>query len=299
MPDQNSYGFLLIDKPTDITSFSVLHQIYKHFHFSRAKQKLGHGGTLDPAASGLLVAAVGKATRLLRFFLGSDKRYLARVHLGARTTTDDATGEVTETAPFGHITREMLESALDAFRGPIKQVPPDFSALHVNGKRAYELARKGKDVELPERDATIYENVLTDCALPDDPVFGLDIACSGGTYIRSIARDLGEVLGCRAHLCGLRRTESCHFNITQAHSLSSLLSQDELTPYLMPCEEALSFLPAVSLSKKEANDLMAGRPLKLRPLPKGAYRLQCEDTPKLLAVAEVGEKLELTRVATT
>jgi len=298
MSDQLNYGFLLIDKPTGISSFSVLHQIDKHFSLSRAKQKLGHGGTLDPAASGLLVAAVGKATRLLRFFLGSDKRYLAHVRLGASTTTDDAMGEVTETAPYEHITRAHIEEALNAFRGPIKQVPPDFSALHVNGKRAYELARKGREIDLPARDAMIYENLLTACDLPNDPVIQLDIACSGGTYIRSIARDLGQNLGCHAHLCGLRRTQSCRFNLSQAHTLSHLIEQPALAPYLMPCEQALSFMEAVKLTQREADFLMAGRPVNFKHLKPGAYRLQREDDPKLLAVVEVGDKIDITRVDT-
>ncbi len=298
MSEQLNYGFLLIDKPTGISSFSVLHQLDKHFSLSRSKQKLGHGGTLDPAASGLLVAAVGKATRLLRFFLGSDKRYLAHVRLGARTTTDDAMGEVTETAPFEHLHRDHIEQALDAFRGPIKQVPPDFSALHVNGKRAYELARKGREIELPARDATIYENTLTACDLPNDPVIQLDIACSGGTYIRSIARDLGQNLGCYAHLCGLRRTQSCRFDLSQAHTLDHLLEQSSLAPFLLPCEQALSFMEAVKLSQREAEFLMAGRPVNFKHLKPGAYRLQCEDNPKLLAVLEKGDGINITRVDT-
>ena len=149
-------GFLLIDKPTGLSSFQVLRKIDHHFHISRNGQKIGHGGTLDPEASGLLVAAIGRATRLLKYFLGSDKHYLADICLGRSTTTDDATGETRQEGPWQHLSRHDVENALTQFRGTIQQIPPDFSALHVQGKRAYHLAAEGKPVHLEPRSVTIY-----------------------------------------------------------------------------------------------------------------------------------------------
>ncbi len=290
------HGFLLIDKPTGVTSFNVLHQIDKHFSLGRQGYKVGHGGTLDPEASGLLVAAVGQATKLLRFFLGSDKRYLAQFHLGERTTTDDATGEVIETAPWEHVTRDDVERALDTQRGHIQQIPPNFSAIHVQGKRAYDLARAGKDLALPAREATIYLNKLTACDLPNSPILGLDIACSGGTYIRSIARDLGETLGCHAHMCSLRRIQSCRFDIAQATPLAELLAATELDPFVLPCESALAHLPALTLSTKQVQRLMQGQFVDFKRYEQGVYRVQEGDDPTLKAVVEINDKIEITRI---
>lgn len=280
-------GFLLIDKPTGPSSFSILKQIDRRFHLTRSKQKIGHGGTLDPEASGLLVAAIGRATRLLKFFLGSDKHYLADFCLGRSTTTDDATGETLEEAPWQHLTQTDVENALSAFRGTIQQVPPNFSALHVQGKRAYELAAQGKTVVLEPREITLYHTELTHCDLPQSPVISLSIACSGGTYIRSIARDLGQKLGTRAHMCALRRTQSCRFDIEQAHTLDDILAQDDLASLMIPAEQALAHFPAIALSPKAAFDLMHGYAVHFSAYAPATYRIQCGEDPKLLAVLEL------------
>lgn len=293
-------GFLLIDKPTGPSSFSILKQIDRRFHLSRTKHKIGHGGTLDPEASGLIVAAIGRATRLLKYFLGSDKHYLANICLGRSTTTDDATGETLEEAPWQHLTQTDVENALSAFRGTIQQVPPIFSALHVQGKRAYELAAKGKEVILEPREVTLYNTSLTHCDLPQSPVISLSIACSGGTYIRSIARDLGQKLGTRAHMCALRRTQSCRFDLAQAHTLDAILAHDDLSQLLIPAEQALAHFPVISLSARTADKLMHGLPVDFSGYSAANYRIQCGDDPKLLAVVEINadKTIAITRIDT-
>lgn len=279
-------GFLLIDKPTGISSFGALKQLNRHFQIQRQSGKLGHGGTLDPNASGLLVAAVGKATRLLRFFLGSDKRYLATVRFGMQTSTDDTEGESIAEAPFTHINVEQIEQALTAFSGTILQVPPNFSALHVDGKRAYQLARHGEHLELSPRQVTIHAIKLGTCMLPSESDLELDIACSGGTYIRSIARDLGLALHSRAHLAALRRTSACHFDIAKAHSLSFLLEQDHLEPFIHSCDEAMSQFSAVKLGMGDVIRLLHGQPVNLHLSEEGVYRIHCVDNGRMAAVVE-------------
>lgn len=250
-------GFLLVDKPTGISSFGALQQLNKRFLIQKNAKKLGHGGTLDPNASGLLVAAIGRATRMLRYFLGSDKRYRAHIRLGEQTTTDDTEGEIIARAAFDHITLRQVESAIPAFTGTITQIPPAFSALHVDGKRAYELARKGVEFELTPREVSVYRMDIVEFR---PPVLELDIACSGGTYIRSIARDLGKALGTVACLEALRRTESCHFSIEQAHTLDKLSALDDLDPCIIPVDQGMAHFKRLHPPKREIHRLLNGLP---------------------------------------
>lgn len=280
------HGFLLIDKPTGISSFGVLKQINRKFQIQRTAGKLGHGGTLDPNASGLLVAAIGKATRLLRFFLGSDKRYLATVRFGTQTTTDDSEGEILAKADFTHINADHILQTLHMFQGTISQVPPDFSALHVDGKRAYQLARHGERPELAPREVVIHDIQIKACQLPNAPDLELDIACSGGTYIRSIARDLGYAMDSRAHLAALRRTEACHFDITQAHPLDFLLAQENIEPFLHSCDKAMAYLQAVKLNKNGITKLLHGQPVNMHLEKDGIYRIICSDNERMAAIVE-------------
>ena len=293
-------GFLLIDKPVGPSSFFVLKQIDRHFHLSRNQCKIGHGGTLDPDASGLLVAALGRATRLLKYFLGSDKHYFADICLGRATTTDDASGETLHEAPWQHLTQKDIEHVLPSFCGTIQQVPPNFSALHVQGKRAYELAAQGKPVSLAPRPVTLYSNTLVQCDLPRSPVFSLSVACSGGTYIRSLARDIGLALGTRAHMCALRRTRSCRFDIAQAHTPDAILAQKDLASLILPCEQALAHFPAIVLDARQAFALMHGYAVDFSAYAPATYRIQCGDDPKLLAVVEIStdRTLHVTRIET-
>ncbi|MBO4350795.1 MAG: tRNA pseudouridine(55) synthase TruB [Proteobacteria bacterium] len=274
-------GFLLVDKPTGISSFGTVQQLNKRFSIQKNAKKIGHGGTLDPNASGLLVIAVGKATRLLRFFLGSDKRYTAQIQFGSRTTTDDSEGEVIAEAPYEHITEEAILEGLHDFRGTILQIPPTYSALHIDGKRAYELARKGHEVQMSPRQVHIDRIDMTQCHLP---TIELDIACSGGTYIRSIARDLGKRLHSEAHLSELRRTEACHFSVRQAHTLEFLMQQESIEPYLLPIDQGMHHFNRIDAKHAEVHKLLNGLPANFNVDKDGIYALWFKD--QLVAMFE-------------
>ena len=277
-------GFLLVDKPIGISSVGAIKELNKRHSLQRKSGKVGHGGTLDPYASGLLVVAVGKATRLLRFFLGSDKRYVADFRFGERTATDDREGEVVATAPYAHVTRERLEEALCGFRGEIMQVPPVFSAVHVDGKRAYDLARSGREVELAPRPVTIHAIEILECALPDAPNLRLDIRCSGGTYIRSIARDLGRAVESEAYMAELRRTGACHFDIAQATPLDKLVATDDIESFLVPCVRAMKDFPQLPRKDDEILRLLRGLPVNFHVSRDGIYSVTGRG--RLVAVLE-------------
>ncbi|MEE8440432.1 MAG: tRNA pseudouridine(55) synthase TruB, partial [Spirochaetia bacterium] len=190
-------GVVLMDKSEGESSFSALGNLKHHFNTRR----VGHTGTLDPFATGLLVALVGPATRCARFFSSLDKTYVADILFGSETDTDDRTGQVVKTAPV-----PAMESAMDAadtFTGEITQIPPAYSAIHVEGRRAYERARNGEQVEIPARQVRIHE---ISSEMVDELTLRLTVSCSSGTYIRSLARDIGRTVGSAAHLSALRRT---------------------------------------------------------------------------------------------
>ena len=203
-------GIVLVDKPQGPTSHDVVRKLRKIFN----TKKVGHAGTLDPMATGMLIIGIGKATRLLGYLTQSEKEYVGTIRLGATTTTDDAEGEITSQTSTRNLTKSGVIEALRDFRGHIKQRPSAVSAIQVAGKRAYALVRAGKAVDLPERDVTIHDCELLEYTdLPDLDVIDLEVrvVCSAGTYIRAIARDLGESLGVGGHLTSLRRTRSGAF----------------------------------------------------------------------------------------
>src|SRR3712207_3120822 len=193
------HGFLNVDKPAGFTSHDVVAQLRRP---SRQK-RIGHGGTLDPAATGVLPVALGEATRLVEFLVEGRKRYAAVIELGVATTTDDAEGEVVGTAPVPPLAKPDLEQVLRAFEGSLEQVPPMYSALQIDGKRLYQLARQGVSLELPPRRVEI-ERI--DILHWESPFLTIDVRCGKGTYIRALARDIGAALGCGGHLRSLRRT---------------------------------------------------------------------------------------------
>src|SRR5689334_14246302 len=204
------HGFLNIDKPAGLTS----HDVVAHIRRAARQKRVGHAGTLDPAATGVLVVALGNATRLIEYVQdATSKRYHAIVQLGTTTATDDAEGQVLASVAVPPFDRTAIERVLQAFRGEIMQVPPMYSALHYQGRRLHELAREGIAVERAARPVTIERLELIDWA---SPLLTLDVMCSKGTYIRSIARDLGDALGCGAHLQTLRRTAVGSFLIEDA-----------------------------------------------------------------------------------
>ena len=282
-------GLLIVDKPQGLTS----HDIVGATRRLAATRKVGHAGTLDPMATGLLLLGIGRATRFLTYLVGADKTYEATVRLGVETTTEDADGEIVaargcriEDLPEGR-----LQEALTALSGPIQQVPSAVSAIKVDGVRAYQRVRDGQDVELQPRPVTIHELRLTaeprkaiveaDGALSDSPhsVQAVDIdilvSCSSGTYVRALARDLGRALGCGAHLTALRRTAVGPFGVDEARTLEDLSEQVEADASAteprgvatVPLEEvARRCFEQLVLTEEEARALRYGQPLDARVL---------------------------------
>ena len=250
-PPALTCGFLVLDKPAGLSSHGCVSRVRRAYGLKR----VGHGGTLDPAVTGVLPIALGPATRLLPYLSG-DKRYCGVVQLGVRTTSDDLEGEVIEQQSVPALSREELEAALIPFRGLIQQRPPAVSAVHVNGQRAYKLARAGETVELAPRPITIHSLELLNWR-PELGQLELDVRCSAGTYIRSLARDLGAALGCGGSLARLRRTEALGFGLDQSVSLDSLEAADP--PALVDPLDALSHLPQHRLDELALAGWRCGR----------------------------------------
>ncbi len=252
-------GVLVVDKPVGMTSHQVVQLIRRGTGIRRA----GHTGTLDPRASGVLVVLIGPAVRLSEWVSASDKRYMATIRLGASTDTYDAEGRTTATAPWENVTEEEFERILKQFEGEIEQVPPPYSAVRVKGKRAYNLAREGKPVELKPRKIKVYSLELLEWAPPEVVV---DVHCSSGTYVRSLANDIGKELGCGAHLVGLRRTQSGRFTLRDAVPLRRLeeaFHKGEWYRYLIPAVEALpEDWPLIELDPDEVELVRHGHRIK-------------------------------------
>ena len=247
---------------------------------------MGHGGTLDPFAAGVLPVFIGHATRLVEYHLGDAKEYRAMVCFGARSTTDDLEGELTPSdAPPP--SRVEVETALSSFMGEIEQVPPDYSAVRIAGRKAYELARHGEKPELRARRVTISRLDLTSWDDSDAarPVAQVELACSAGTYVRAVARDLGERLGCGAYLGALTRTASGPFRIDQAHSLDEVrgaLSTGRARELLQPMDAGLDF-PELRLNAAELMHLARGQQLR-RATDAGLVRV-LDESGRLVAIA--------------
>jgi tRNA pseudouridine55 synthase len=220
---------LLVDKPAGLTSHDVVDRVRRHFKL----RKVGHGGTLDPMATGLLVLLLGRGTRISARVMVADKTYEGTLHLGVTTDTDDADGRVTGRQEAGGVTREALEREMEKWRGDLQQVPPMVSAIKINGVPLYKLARKGQIVDREPRLIHIYEMALLDF---QPPRVRFRLRCSKGTYVRTIAGDIGRDLGCGAHLEQLRRTRSGALRIEDAVALDRLaeLDLDGLVPLVIP-----------------------------------------------------------------
>ncbi len=250
-------GVLVVDKPVGLTSHDVVQIVRKGTNIRRA----GHTGTLDPRASGVLVILVGPAVRLSEYVSASDKRYQAVVRLGASTDTYDADGRVLSTSPLDKLSEKQFEDALESFVGEIEQVPPPYSAVKVKGRKAYEMAREGEDVDLAPRRIQVYGLELLEWAPPEAVI---DVYCSSGTYVRSLAHDLGEKLGVGAHLIGLRRTKSGRFTLRDAVGLRNLREAFEdgnWYQYLIPAAEALSDWPEIELTHDQVEAVRHGHRL--------------------------------------
>ncbi|QKK03226.1 MAG: tRNA pseudouridine(55) synthase TruB [Pseudomonadota bacterium] len=262
-------GIVLLDKPVGITSNAALSRLKRKLSLRKA----GHTGTLDPMASGLLVACLGQATRVAAYLLDADKTYQASVHLGLVTDSEDAEGEIIGRHEVPALDRAAVEAELAQFSGRIEQVPPMHSALKHQGRRLYELARAGQQVERPARRVVIHEIELTDF---QPPVLSLHVRCSKGTYIRALARDIGEVLGCGAHLSALRRVASEPFHVADAVSLEALdrMPAEAVQARVLPADRALPHLPAIELSVEPARRVLQGQKLSdLDTAQKGLVRL--------------------------
>jgi tRNA pseudouridine55 synthase len=254
-------GVLVVDKPVGMTSHDVVQAIRNGTGLRRA----GHTGTLDPRASGVLVILVGPAVRLSEYVSASDKRYQAIIRLGGTTDTFDAEGRVTDSKvdPMS-ITETQFEEALKSFVGEIEQTPPPYSAVKVRGRKAYEMARQGEEVELEPRKITVHHLEVLEWTPPEVVI---DVHCSSGTYVRSLANDLGEKLGCGAYLVGLRRTKSGRFTLRDSVPLRKL--QEAFTAgnwyqYLIPAAEALGDWPAVELNPDEVEGVRHGHRVKAK-----------------------------------
>jgi tRNA pseudouridine55 synthase len=256
-------GLVLVDKPAGWTSHDVVGRVRR---LARTR-KVGHAGTLDPMATGVLVCGVGRATRLLTYLVGADKTYSATVRLGASTITDDAEGEVTARHDVGDLFRDQVETAVAALTGDIQQVPSAVSAIKVDGRRSYARVRSGEQVALAARPVTVHEfAVLAVRQDMDDDTHVLDVdvrvRCSSGTYVRALARDLGAALGVGGHLTALRRTAVGPFDVTRTRTLEQLA--DELV--VLPMAEAAALaMPVRRLTDEEAVALGYGRALPPAP----------------------------------
>ena len=265
-------GILIVDKPAGWTSQDVAAKLRGVFH----EKRVGHGGTLDPMATGVLPIFIGRATRAVPFFEHADKVYEATLRLGLVTDTQDVTGRTLEERPVD-ITQEQLEAALAQFRGEIRQIPPMYSAIKVNGQKLYALARQGKEIERAPRPVTIYELTCVDRGNSQfstlNSQFALRVHCSKGTYVRTLCHDIGAALGCGGCMAALRRTRAGRYGIEQAHSLEEILAAPDPEALLLPVDSLFSDRPTVKVNEVGEKKLRNGAALKTPKLPDGEYRV--------------------------
>lgn len=245
-------GVLNVDKPAGWTSHDVVGRVRR----LAGLRQVGHAGTLDPMATGVLVLCLGRATRLLEYLTGQPKTYLAEVTLGAATNTYDAEGEVVSRQPVPALSADQIDRALGPFRGEIMQRPPAFAALKRDGVRLYQRARAGEEVVVEPRPVTVYELALLQV---DGATVRLRVHCGAGTYVRSIAHDLGQALGCGAHLSALRRTAIGPFTIEAAVTMERLAEPGALAAAIQPADAAVAHLARVDVSDGDAARLLHGQ----------------------------------------
>ena len=258
-------GILIVDKPAGWTSQDVAAKLRGVFH----EKRVGHGGTLDPMATGVLPIFIGRATRAVPFFEHADKVYEAGLRLGLVTDTQDVTGRTLETHEVD-VTQAQLEAALDKFRGEIAQIPPMYSAIKVNGQKLYALARQGKAVERAPRPVTIFALDLLGGAGAD---WRLRVHCSKGTYVRTLCHDIGAALGCGGCLSALRRTRAGAYDVTRSHTMAEILAADDPEALLLPTDSLFSDRPALKVAENAERKLRNGAPLHTPKLKDGEYRV--------------------------
>ncbi len=273
-------GIVIVDKPTGWTSQDVVSKLRGVFQ----TRKIGHGGTLDPMATGVLPVFVGRATRGVEFFEHAEKTYETVLQLGITTDTEDITGTVlTEQDAF--VTGAMLEEVLPRFQGQIQQIPPMYSALKVNGQKLYQIARKGKEVARQPRTVTIHQLTLLGM---DAEGIHLRVRCSKGTYIRTLCKDIGEALGCGGCMAGLRRVAAGSYSIDKAVPLQTLIASENPEQYLRPVDSMFTQYPEVTLTANQEKRCRNGGSFSIS-LPDGTYRAYSQSGEFLmLAKAESG-----------
>lgn len=272
-------GIIIVDKPVGKSSHEVVQFIRKGTGIRRT----GHTGTLDPRASGVLVVMIGPAVRLSEYLQTDSKRYEATVRLGCVSDTYDSDGVIEEAGEWSQITEEKILEVLDDFTGEIEQVPPKFSAIKMNGQKAYDMARKGVDFEMASRKVNVYSIDLIEF---NPPEFSIDVFCSSGTYIRSIAHDIGKALGCGAYLTELRRISSGKYSLRNAVTLSDLekaFEEGNWYQYLIPASELLEDMHELFLDTDQITDIRNGK------------RIPAETTefPLAKAISEQGELIAI------
>jgi len=269
---RNVHGIILLDKRLGVSSNKALQEVRRLFNANKG----GHTGSLDPLATGLLPLCFGEATKVSAMMLDDNKRYQAVVKLGVMTDTGDAEGQVIEEKPVPKLSKEIIEDCLNNFVGEIDQVPPMYSALKHNGKKLYELAREGKVIERKARRITIFELKLLDFT---EDSLTLDVFCSKGTYIRSLAEDIGHKLGCGGTITGLRRTQSGLFKIEDALTIEQCqsMSLEELTASMLAVDEPLQEIPKIQLSSRQTTLINHGQQIDFQcELVQGSVRMYSE-----------------------
>lgn len=282
-------GIIIIDKPQGWTSMDVCAKLRGMFH----EKRVGHAGTLDPIATGVLPVFIGRATRAVEFASDSDKEYIAGLKLGVVTNTQDTTGEILEERE-AFATRSSLEAALSQFVGDIEQIPPMYSAIKINGKKLYELARKGREVERKPRPVTIHALELL--GWPDaGEDFSLRVVCSKGTYVRTLCHDIGQALGCGGCMSSLRRVKAAGFTLADSVTLETVqeaVNRGEGESLLLPVDAYFAGLPVLALKTAGAEKkIRNGAALAVRDLPDGEYRVYGVDKTFLALGQAVGGTL--------
>jgi tRNA pseudouridine55 synthase len=269
------HGWLNVDKPVDVTSTQVVGILKRLFN----AQKCGHGGTLDPLADGILPIAFGEATKTVQWAMDADKEYVFTIEWGRTTSTLDAEGEIVATSDV-RPTQDAIEDALEQFEGDIEQVPPKYSAIKVDGERAYDLARDGEEFEIPSRKVTVYEARLLE--IPDVDHAVIHVRSGKGFYVRALARDLAAALGCEGHVSQLRRIRVGVMHEGAAVKLAELEameSRDDLLKTLAPIEAVLDDVPEVEISAEDAAMIRQGREVMLLPHVVEQWRLEKDPDP--------------------
>ena len=274
-------GIVIIDKPAGWTSQDVAARLRGVFH----ERRIGHGGTLDPMATGVLPIFVGRATRAVEFFEHAEKEYVAGLRLGVQTDTQDLTGEIVAQRPVS-VTREQVQAALEGFLGVQEQLPPMYSAVKIGGKKLYELARQGKTVERKPRQIELLELELLSGENAD---WQFRVRCSKGTYVRTLCHDIGQALGCGGCMSSLRRTKAGGYGLDRAVTMEEIISMDDPAACLLPVDSVFDRLPRVTVHENQLRAIYNGAAVKASGLADGPYRVYAPDgTFLMVGLAEGG-----------